>query len=214
MGSHEHVQNVDDRVFFGLGGGSEALLCASGLRDIHSASDFAPWELAEIPTFPWITVEMCNTVFCRGGVAIIRLSAEAAASCGFVLALKYGNGAFRVLACASGRVNLDSAHTELQALCFWQVSFESMTHSAGGHRVRQQICGSPRKPTVLFERTSDAAIKLEPLFDGIDREWKLHEGAFGCGLLSRGLNEPWSAARCTGVTGHHHTDHGARKHEN
>ena len=85
-------------------------------------------------------------MFCRGGGAIICLSAEAVASCRFVLALKYGNVAFRVLACASGRVNLDSAHTELQALCFWQVSVESMTHSAGGHRICQQICGSPRKP--------------------------------------------------------------------
>ena len=31
MRSHEHMQIVDDRVF-GLGGGSEALLCASGAQ--------------------------------------------------------------------------------------------------------------------------------------------------------------------------------------
>ena len=124
------------------------------------------------------------------------------------------NGAFHVLACASSRVDLDSTHPELQALCFWQVSFESMTHSAGGHRICQQICGSPRNPRVLFEHTSDAAVKLEPLFDGIDRDWKLHEGAFGYGLLRQGLNEPRSAASCTGVTGHHHNDHGAGEHEN
>ena len=52
--------------------------------------------------------------------------------------------------------------------------------------------------------------KFEPVFDGCNLEWKLHESTFGYGYVQQSSDEPRLAPVCAGVSGHFHNDHGIR----
>ena len=45
-------------------------------------------------------------------------------------------------------------------------------------------------------------------FDCCNLEWKLHESAFGDGLVEQSSDEPRIASRSAGISGHLHNDYG------
>ena len=64
----------------------------------------------------------------------------------------------------------------------------------------------PRRPSCRFQ--ADENTKCEPVFDGCNLEWKLHESTFGNGCVEQSSDEPRLTPGCAGVSGHFHNGHG------